>query len=80
VAVFSDRDDGALWIRGEDKTWIRWGEAPGAEAPGRPTAAEKWEMLRDWARHHVPSGVVHPDFLAFTKDGVERRKGTARTP
>jgi hypothetical protein len=79
VAIHHDADDGLLWVRSGGRTWVCWGEAPGAEAPGRPTATEKWVMLREWSRRHVPPGVEYPDFLAFDKDGVGRRKGKPRT-
>lgn len=80
IAIRHRDPDGSLCVLGEASTWVCWGEAPGAEVPGRPTAAEKWEMLRAWARLHGPADVVDPDFLDFTRDGVVVRTGKARTP
>jgi hypothetical protein len=80
IAIRRREPDGALCILGADRVWICWGEAPGGEAPGRPSAAEKWEMLRAWARRPGPAAVADPDFLDFTREGVVVRRGMARTP
>jgi hypothetical protein len=87
VAINYDEDLGLLWlrsklwVRGKDRIWVYWGEAPDAEAPGRPTAAEKWTLLRDWVRRHDPSGVANPesDYLDFARGGVVVRRGKPRT-
>ncbi|HEX8201839.1 MAG TPA: hypothetical protein VF590_15290, partial [Isosphaeraceae bacterium] len=84
LAVTSCADDGSLWVRADGRYWIAWGDPPGAEGPGRPTAAEKWDQLRDWVRRGGGSARrADPDahdYLDFTRAGVVVRRGKPRTP
>ena len=69
-----------------DELLILWGEPPGAEAPGEPSAEAKWAMLRDWARRNTPQPVQAPrTILRFTKRPASpiarrRRAGPAASP
>jgi hypothetical protein len=38
-----------LW-NPDEKTYVLWGEAPGAEKPGSLSAEEKWRRICDWSR------------------------------
>lgn len=68
------RKDGGLWVLWE-KAWIQWGSALGEEAVGEPAPDAKWTAMRGWFREHSPEEVVNPKYLAFTKSGIELRKG-----
>ena len=39
-----------LFLKNAESTYILWGDAPGEENPGNPTAEEKWERLREWSK------------------------------
>jgi hypothetical protein len=58
-----------------DSTQVVWGEPPGAEDPGSPTAEQKWNFLSDWYERGSPPQVKWPDFLVFTRRGVQVRRG-----
>ncbi len=60
-----------LWVEATDKTMIRWEDSPGAERAGNPTAAEKWESYVRWANSPNRKSLLRPDFLYFTKKGLE---------
>lgn len=55
--------------------WVNWGESPGSEPEGTPTAEEKWVMLGDWINRHGVSPLdplnAPRRWLYFTKSGVE---------
>lgn len=55
--------------------WVNWGETPGSEPAGTPTAEEKWVMLEDWVDRHgvAPLDPVNAPqrWLYFTKSGVQ---------
>lgn len=68
------RKDGGLWVLWE-KAWIQWGSALGEERVGEPAPDAKWAAVRDWFQQHRPDEVVYPKYLAFTKSGIELRKG-----
>ncbi|HEV3120693.1 MAG TPA: hypothetical protein VGY53_02265, partial [Isosphaeraceae bacterium] len=53
-----------------DSTQIVWGEPPGAEEPGNPTAEQKWNFLSDWYEHGSVPQVKWPDYLEFTRRGM----------
>ena len=63
-----------LFLENAERTMILWGEAPGLESPGRPTAQQKWEDLRAWIKRRPPRPVAKPYYLDFHKDGVVIRK------
>jgi hypothetical protein len=66
-----------LWNE-QDKTYVLWGEAPGAEIPGGLDAEEKWKRIYDWSRTEkrrtLPDGhywrIVGPGLI---EAGADRR-------
>jgi hypothetical protein len=65
--------DHTLFVQYGPSTIVRWGDAPGAEAPGQLSATEKWTMLREWAEAHPTPPDESPSYLVleFTKSGVK---------
>lgn len=69
-----DLANGPRWLslHTADRHRISWGEAPGAESPGRPTAPQKWTWWTTWRK----SNSLTPDererrFLSFSRTGIE---------
>ena len=71
-----------LSVEFDDQLIVFWGEPPGGERPGEPTASEKWDMLRDHVRRHGTLGVPDPTktYLRFTKDGLVERPRPRNEP
>lgn len=69
--------DGGFWVLWE-KTWIQWGPAPGDENAGERAADAKWTAIREWSQQHSLDEVLHPKYLAFTKTGIEVKRGGPR--
>ena len=68
-----------LFVQFPDGVMAFWDEPPGDEGPGRPTASEKWDMLRDRVRRHDGTlGVPDPTktYLKFTREGREEPPGS----
>jgi hypothetical protein len=57
-----------LFIFNADDIAILWGKAPGDEPPGKPTAAEKWAILRRWQETEKARFLAEGDFWAFSND------------
>jgi hypothetical protein len=68
----------ALFLEIGQETMVYWAEAPGDEAPNRPTAGEKWAMLSRWLPQSPASPIQKPYYLAFTKEKVVVRKEQER--
>jgi hypothetical protein len=72
-------DPRGLWARTAEKTWILWGEPPGAETPGRLRAEEKWAMLRNRVDHRLGALVLEradADYWEFSPTlGLIQRQG-----
>ena len=66
-----------LFLRDSDSNWVRWGESPGSERSGEPSAEEKWKMLLGWVDRHGPIGAKSPNFLRFTRTEAELVRGIA---
>jgi hypothetical protein len=58
-------DAHGLFLKNVEDAWIWWREAPGDERPGRPTAAEKWAMLRRWEESTDHRPLPQGDYWAF---------------
>jgi hypothetical protein len=54
-----------LYVLNAEYTAIWWNEAPGDEPPGRPSAAEKWAMLRRWRESTDYRPLPQGDYWAF---------------
>jgi hypothetical protein len=67
VTEFSGR---GLFVITAENVEICWGDAPGDEPTGHPTAAEKWDMLRRWEQTEPTRSLVVGDYWAFSSDGV----------
>jgi hypothetical protein len=61
-----------LFLLNDESTYILWGEAPGNEGPGSPTASEKWEKLREWSRRGNTRLETRKDYWEITSAGVLR--------
>ena len=82
----------AIWLSGEpvstfmlrdaDDNWVDWGEPPGSEKPGEPSAEARWRMLLDWVDRHGPLDARSPNHLRFTRTEAElvRRGPPPRKP
>jgi hypothetical protein len=70
--------DHTLFVQYGPSTIVRWGEAPGAEAPGQLSATEKWTMLREWVEAHPNPSDESPSYLVieFTRSGVKTTRRT----
>lgn len=78
VAVNVRAGASKLYLWTDSGLWILWGPMPGDEPPGTPTAAEKWDQLRDWlVRNPNHSSQVQASVLFFQPDGAQlgRRAG-----
>jgi hypothetical protein len=67
---------GATWLslHTDDGYRISWGEAPGLESPGKPSASQKWRWLEEWfGREQLSEEARKSRFLSFTRSGVEVR-------
>lgn len=64
------------WLRTASGLYVSWGDPPGREPEGSPTAAEKYAQLLAWCARPGPHGAW--DFLEFTRDGPRLRKGRPR--
>ncbi len=71
----------AIWVSGEPTTsltlrdvednWVDWGEPPGSEKPGDPSAEARWTMLLEWVDRHGSIEAKSPDYLRFNRAGAE---------
>lgn len=66
VRLPSDR----LHLLASDGRWILWGEAPGLETPGKPTADEKWRNLRDCIAGPCPQPGLGSPILSLAESKV----------
>lgn len=74
VLLIHAKEEGGLWVLWE-KTWVHWHHAPGDEETGEPGADAKWTALGEWFGQHGAREVAFPEYLAFTRAGIEVRKG-----
>jgi hypothetical protein len=65
VSYFSSR---GLFLFNDEETALLWGEAPGDESPGKPSAAEKWAMVRRWYEKERARFLVEGDYWTFSND------------
>jgi hypothetical protein len=61
--------------RGEPAAFL-WGEAPGDERPGDPTADQKWAMLRDYVESQADPLPPGATYWVFSKKGLIAHPGT----
>jgi hypothetical protein len=61
---------GQLFAQTDADTLIRWGNAPGAEAPDELRADAKWTALQAWSAQHRITEIRSPSFLAFERDRI----------
>ncbi len=53
-----------------DSLWVSWGDAPGDEASGQPSAETKWGWVLDWIKQHGPADIRPKEYLKFSKSGA----------
>lgn len=68
VINVADLSGRGLFIFNDEDIAVLWGKAPGDEPPGKPTAAEKWDMLRRWQETEKARFLAEGDFWAFSND------------
>jgi hypothetical protein len=64
--IVSQFDRRGLFVMNAEAAVIWWKRAPGEEAPGEPSAAEKWAILRKWAEAQEQLSLPKGDFWAFS--------------
>jgi hypothetical protein len=69
--VVPDFGPRGLFVLNNENALIWWGDAPGSEKPGRPTAQEKWAMLRRWEQTTAARFLDTGDYWAFSRDGLQ---------
>ena len=64
-----------LSIEFDDQLIVLWGDPPGGERPGEPSASKKWDMLREHVRDHETLSVPDPTktYWKLTEDGLVER-------
>jgi hypothetical protein len=70
-------DDRGLFVQNAEETAILWGDAPGNEADDEPNAAEKWQILRRWAKNSGQRSLPNGDFWAFSGSDIASWELTA---
>jgi hypothetical protein len=70
VTVFHLRGRG-LFVVNAERAMISWGEAPGDETTGEPTAEEKWAILRHWRENTRARLLEEQDYWSFSKRGLD---------
>ena len=60
-----------LFVVNAEGATICWGERPGDERPGQPSAEEKWAILVAWDKTTPARFLVEGDFWAFSKEGAQ---------
>jgi hypothetical protein len=61
-----------LFVLNDQNAEICWGEAPGAEQPGQPTADDKWRMLADWREPADSRSLAAGDYWRFARNGLRQ--------
>jgi len=72
VSKLSDFSRGGLFIMNDEGAEVCWGEAPGAESPGKPTALEKWRMLENWRDTTGSRPLPEGDYWQFSRKGLHK--------
>jgi cell division septal protein FtsQ len=72
VSNLSDFSRGGLFVMNAEGAEIRWGDAPGAESPGKPTADEKWRILADWREPIGSRSLAVGDYWEFSRKGLHK--------
>lgn len=70
VAVYPQTNDRRLTAGIGQGLWIVWGESPGKESAGQPSAQEKWRRVRGWMAQHGAAGLHPCYYLEFTKTDI----------
>ncbi len=68
----SDFSRAGLFVMNDEGAEIRWGEAPGAESPGKPTAEEKWRMLEEWRDTEPLRSLPEGDYWQFSRKSLRK--------
>ncbi len=72
-----DRNGAGPFVEFAATRWLLWGEVPGDESPGQPTAEAKWTMLRDWVQKNGVEALKYPCYLEFAQSKLVVRLGGA---
>jgi len=68
--IVTDFGQRGLFAMNAEGAAICWGDAPGDEKAEKPSAHEKWAMLRSWAETSRARFLVDGDYWAFGENGV----------
>jgi hypothetical protein len=63
----SDFENRGLFVINAERAAILWDDAPGDEKPGRPTASDKWAILKHWEESTPARFLESGDYWAFGK-------------
>lgn len=78
-AILVGDDERQLFVQFEPVTRVKWGSAPGNEAPDEPSAREKWQIVRNWFRDH-PEPIARGDFLVISGGALVIQHETSPAP
>lgn len=70
VIAATDPYNRGLFVQNADNAMILWGEAPGEEKAGDPSADEKWKILAARARNNTLAAQGKRGFWLFTRDDM----------
>lgn len=73
-----DPDERGLFIYINRSIWVLWGDAPGKETTGSPSAEEKWEKLLEWQRAEPRRELPPHDYWEITAVGLKQQHGKPR--
>jgi hypothetical protein len=68
--IVTDYRRRGLFVMNAEGAEIWWGEAPGDEPPGKPTAPQKWGFLCRWQDMTPARFLDQGDFWAFSQGGI----------
>jgi hypothetical protein len=68
--ILTDFDNRGLFMMNAEDAAILWGDAPGTEKPGKPSAQDKWAILRRWEESTPARFLETGDFWAFSRNGL----------
>ncbi len=68
--IVTDYERRGLFVMNAEGAEIWWEDAPGEERPGKPSAAEKWQMLEHWQETTTARFLEDGDFWAFSRKGL----------
>jgi hypothetical protein len=66
---------GPFFLVDSDQNLVLWGKSPIDERPGELSSEDRWKMLLDHVEKHGPIKAKKPNYIQFTRAGVEVVEG-----